>query len=74
MYCDHMKQKSKKDYHLTSVRMPPETKKRVRFAAAREDTSMADMTATLVGMGLAIYEETHGLPPESIRAKTDTAA
>ena len=69
-----MKRKPKKDCQLTSVRMPPETKKRVRFAAAREDTSMADMTATLVGMGLAIYEEMRGLPPESIQAKSDTAA
>jgi len=74
MYYDCMKRKPKKDYQITSVRMPPETKKKVRFAAAREDTSMADMTATLVGMGLAIYEETHGLLPESIQAKTDTAA
>ena len=69
-----MERKTKKDYQITSVRLPPEEKKHLRILAAHNGTSMTDMAAELLSLGLAAYGETHGLPPESIQAKTDTAA
>jgi len=35
---------------------------------------MADMAAELLSLGLVAYGKNNGLPPESIQAKTDTAA
>jgi len=58
----------------TAAKVSPERKKRVRVLAAHKGTSMADFAGDLLALGLAAYEETHGLPPESIRAKSDTAA
>jgi len=51
-----MGQKTKKDYHITTVRIPPAMKKRVRILAAENDTSMTDMTERLISVGLDAYE------------------
>jgi hypothetical protein len=57
MYCDYMKQKQKKDYQVTPVRIPPEIRKQVRLLAAQNDTSMAEITRKLLALGIAAYEK-----------------
>jgi len=52
-----MKQEPKKDYQTTSIRMPPEVRKRIRLLAAEKDVCMADMSRELIIRGLEVYEE-----------------
>jgi len=51
-----MKKKAVKDYQVTPIRLPSETKRRVRILAAKKDTTMADMAGELLLLGLADYE------------------
>jgi hypothetical protein len=52
-----MKQKGKKDYQITPIRLPLEVRKQVRILAAEKDTTMADMAGELLLLGLADYEK-----------------
>ena len=52
-----MKQKPKKDYQVTPIRLPLEVKRQVRVLAAEKDTTMADMAGEMLLLGLAAYEQ-----------------
>jgi len=51
-----MKRKPKKDYQITSIRLPPEVKRKVRIMAAEADVSMAEMSGKLLSLGLENFD------------------
>ena len=57
-----MERKTKKDYHITSIRMLPAMKKQVRLLAVENDMSMTSMTEKLIAMGLVAYDEKGSSP------------